>query len=485
MLIAAALAAAIFCFAKYVKLLPDWIIWKEKTIVCSQVEMPLLEEVSSMPADDPGDIPDEIVLKNRRLTVRKNDEKIWESPEGIKVSDFIWADIDRDEQCELLLLCWKIGRFGTHRPFWVREDEKEWSEHIFIYDWEEGQIKEKWMASDIGMDALSWSYDSVNKLLIRETNGRVTRWDYAAFGLSFVGECTEAKEITFLVTGDNLIHDSIIREADRKHNGDFSYLYEGAATEIKKADVAVLCQETVFVKDSREYSDYPFFGTPLGVGEAAVNAGFDLAAAATNHVLDKGMEGIDTTAAFFWQKNVPCLGIQDSSHQEYDPCYVLEKEGIRIAFLNYTFSTNGTPMPEAYPYAVHTLTDEEQVKKDIREAKKNSDFTLVIVHWGEEYREEIDTFQKKWTEIFAEENVDLVIGNHPHVLQKRGRVRRKDGQEMYVYYSLGNFVAAQREEVCQMGGLAEFSVRKSDRGACAAELSLRPVSNFMKAEILP
>lgn len=168
---AAALAAAVAIFA-WTKgaFLPRWILWQEKTLTLNAGE------------------PSAIVLKHRHLSVQKDGAIAWESPEGILVQDFLWCDINHDDKNELILLCWRIGRYGNARPFWVEKDEKTWSQHIYIYEWRDNEIHALWMASDIGMDVTSFDFNTTDRLLITETSGRITAWDWLNWGLSLIRE---------------------------------------------------------------------------------------------------------------------------------------------------------------------------------------------------------------------------------------------------------------------------------------------------------
>ena len=109
------------------------------------------------------------------------------------------------------------------------------------------------------------------------------------------------------------------------------------------------------------------------------------------------------------------VGINETE-DEYENIDIIEKNGIKIAVLNYTYGTNGISLPSDMPYAVDIL-DEDKVAKDIRFAEENADFTVVCPHWGTEYNLDVDNYQKKWTEFFRENGVDLVIGAHPHVIE--------------------------------------------------------------------
>lgn len=125
---------------------------------------------------------------------------------------------------------------------------------------------------------------------------------------------------------------------------------------------------------------------------------------------------------------------------------------------------------------VHLLEDENKITNDINKAKAESDFVIVFVHWGTEYVEEPDDFQQKWTQIFADCKVDVVVGTHPHAIQPCEIIRGDDGHEMLVYYSIGNYISAQPEESCIKGGMASFTVSLTPEGYKVTEYDFRPLT---------
>lgn len=163
-ILAAVITAATFAIC-YVEglFLPDWIEWKEKSIhvngntLCS--------------------------LDNRKLKVTYDDsEYVWRVPGKIKCQDFYIEDIDGDGLGEIILLCWKIGRYGKHRPFFVDRDELKWSQHIYIYTLDKNDVSQKWMASDIGMLVKDITVDNAT-VHITDINGKETDWGWRSFGL--------------------------------------------------------------------------------------------------------------------------------------------------------------------------------------------------------------------------------------------------------------------------------------------------------------
>ena len=445
--IAAVCIAAIALYIGYQHrhLLPLWVQWNSAEIHC----------------DD--DL--QIQLQDRTVIVRQDQIPLWQSDKEVQVQDILSCDIDHDAQQELLLLCWKRGRYGNSRPFWVTEDETNWSQHIYIYDYSIDGVIPIWMASNIGMDAVEWYFDSIQRLVITDTDGRKTAWDWVSWGLRNIPLEEPPAQLTFAALGDNLIHAQIYDYTFRHFGGCFDDLFANLQQELQQYDVTSINQETILVDQPGQYSSYPRFGTPVQVGEAIIDAGFEIVTCATNHALDKGPEAIDRTVSLFEENGVLCAGIQHTKDQTYRPYQILEQNGIRCAIFNYTQSTNGIPLPSDMPYILHTLDDPEQVENDLQTGIADSDFAIVYVHWGTEYAKEPDVFQQEWASLFANSGVDVVIGTHPHVLQPWEWVTGKDGNKTLIYYSLGNYISAQTEDACKIGGLAYFTLTQAN-GQC-------------------
>ena len=137
---------------------------------------------------------------------------------------------------------------------------------------------------------------------------------------------------------------------------------------------------------------------------------------------------------------------------------ILEKENIKIGLLNYTYGTNGIP---ASPPTIVNLIDFKTMQKDVLAAKqKNLDQLIVFLHWGKEYKLHPSEEQKKIAQFFLFENgVDIIIGSHPHVLQK-WKCLPMLKQDKAVVYSLGNFVSNQRTSPRDGGAMFELKLQR-------------------------
>lgn len=263
-------------------------------------------------------------------------------------------------------------------------------------------------------------------------------------GSQGTGESADTKnpEITLVMVGDILLH-TPVAESGRREDGsyDFTAVFDEMREEIAGADLALVNQEVIIGGEELGISGYPAFNAPYELGDALADAGFDVVLHATNHALDKGKKGILNCLAF-WEERYPgmaVLGIHDSQEGQKE-IYVYEQDGIRIAVLNYTYGTNGIPLPADMPYAVDML-ERDRVAEDLDKAGELADFVVVCPHWGTEYTLEATKEQKDWALFFADNGADLILGTHPHVIEPIEWIKTSDGsRDVLVYYSLGNFV---------------------------------------------
>lgn len=294
---------------------------------------------------------------------------------------------------------------------------------------------------------------------------------------------TPVPSVSLTMVGDMLMH-TPVEESALQEDGtyDFSAIFAETTELIQEADLALVNEEVIIGGEELGISGYPAFNAPFALGHELVEVGFDVMCHATNHALDKGKKGL-LSCINFWKKSYPeiaVLGVHDSRESQ-DSIYIYEQEGIKIAILNYTYGTNGIPLPEDMPYAVDML-EQEKVVADIAKAEEMADFTIVCPHWGTEYVLGTSSMQNKWTEIFLENGVDLVLGTHPHVIEPIEWVTDEEtGQEMLVYYSLGNFVnwtSSSGEGIANrmVGGMAQVTVERNEAGEVSiSEYDVEPL----------
>lgn len=276
---------------------------------------------------------------------------------------------------------------------------------------------------------------------------------------------SKENELDLVMAGDVLLHTRLAYwSEDGKGGYDFNPIFKLIKPIIKKADLAIVNQETILGGKELGVSGYPTFNGPYELGDAIANAGFDVVLQSNNHSLDRGKQGI-YNCLNFWKKypKIKTVGINTSEAQKKKLC-IYKKNGIKVAILNYTYGTNGIPLPKGMPYAVNYLVKDEVIN-DIKRAEKEADFTIVCPHWGTEYYRGITDYQKAWSKIFLENGVDLVLGCHPHVIEPIKYVTdKKTGHKMLVYYSLGNFVNSTMSDGRvgdrYVGGLAKVKLKR-------------------------
>ena len=279
--------------------------------------------------------------------------------------------------------------------------------------------------------------------------------------------------VNIIMVGDILLHTPVEEAAKNDETGiyDFDFIFDNSKDKISSADIAIANQEVIIGGEDLKVSGYPAFNAPYEIGDALCDAGFDVVCHATNHALDKGKKGI-LNCLDYWRTNHPDIvvtGIYDNEEDaSYDSIPVIEKNGIRIAILNYTYGTNGIAPPSDMPYAVSML-DKERVVTQLDLAEETADFTIVCPHWGVEYNLGYSGEQEKWAKLFIEHGADAVIGTHPHVIEPLVMY-----EDVPVYYSLGNFVnwtSGTGKGVANrmVGGMADITISRKDDGSVSID----------------
>lgn len=272
----------------------------------------------------------------------------------------------------------------------------------------------------------------------------------------------EEKEVEYkasmVMVGDNLIHSSVYKDASDGQGGyDFTKMYELIKPIVSTYDIAYYNQETILGGKELGVNDYPTFNSPQEVGDAMIDAGFNLVSLASNHTMDSGEKAVLSSRSY-WDSKEDVLAVGSyASQEDRDKVRIVEKNHITYTMLNYTYGTNGIPVPKGKEYLVNVWpTDlemndverdteyqnyKEQVKKDIEAVRSQVDVLIVAMHWGIEYTDEPTEYEKDMAEYLASLGVDIIIGAHPHVIQPVTWI-----DNTLVIYSLGNFISAQYQD---------------------------------------
>lgn len=276
----------------------------------------------------------------------------------------------------------------------------------------------------------------------------------------------ETVRLSFIAAGDNITHGHIYVQARAYAAGtdkgyDFYPMYEDIASLIANADIAFVNQETVMAGDAKYgLSGYPYFNSPQMMGKTLVGLGFDVINTATNHLLDKGESGMLDNIAFWETQPVTVIG-EYRDRDDYNTIRVYEKDGVRIAFLAYTYDTNGLYLPRGSS-AVVPYIDDSEIARQITEAKKISDLVFVSMHWGTENSFAQNAQQTKTAQVIADAGADVIIGHHPHVLQTIEWIEGKNGGKTLCVYSLGNLISTMPNAANMVGGIITFDIVVTD-----------------------
>jgi len=259
--------------------------------------------------------------------------------------------------------------------------------------------------------------------------------------------------------GDILIHDWVYEDAKTDSTYDFKPMLANVKGLMQKPDLLTANEETILGGVEMGISSYPTFNSPQQVGDAFIDAGVDIVSTANNHSLDKGERGILAEIDYFNRVGLPYVGSFINS-QDQQTLRVKNVNGIKLAFLSYTYGTNGIPIPSGKDYLVNII-DKEKMKAEIQRAKKTADVVIMSIHWGTEYQRTPSLQQKELAQYLVNEGVDIIFGSHPHVLQPMEWLTDKNGQKSFVFYSLGNFLSGQMHDYKDIGGLATITINKS------------------------
>ncbi len=276
-----------------------------------------------------------------------------------------------------------------------------------------------------------------------------------------IDEVKEDSVVSFMAVGDNLIHGAIYMDAYARHGKyEFRDMYEPVKEFVQSKDIAYINQETPLGGTQLGLSHYPMFNSPQEVGEALVDTGFDWIKTASNHSMDKFEKGILSSLEFWNQyEDIVTVGTNASFEEQKENKYIVRND-VKFGVLGYTYGTNGISLPSGKEYLVN-LINKDRIKEDVERLKGTCDSIIVSIHWGEEYQTKPNAEQKELAKFIANLGVDVIIGEHPHVIQPMDWVERDDGKETLVIYSLGNFLSSQVTIEGMLGGCAAFDIRKN------------------------
>lgn len=272
-------------------------------------------------------------------------------------------------------------------------------------------------------------------------------------------------KINLLFVGDIMGHDPQIKSAEVTKNKSYNYepCFQYVKPIIEKADLAIANLE-VTLPGEPPYRGYPQFRSPDELALALRLAGFDLLVTANNHSNDAGKKGVINTISTvkdygFYQTGT----FKNKEERELFYPLIVYKNDFKIAFLNYTYGTNGL---KTRPPVIVNYIDEKLIEEDMKLAHQlQPDAIIVITHWGKEYKYVENEKQRKLAKKIFNWGADLIIGMHPHVVQpiREMEILQQDStlKKTLVTYSLGNFISGQTTPNTEGGFMFEVALEKN------------------------
>ena len=295
---------------------------------------------------------------------------------------------------------------------------------------------------------------------------------------------SSSEDISICMVGDLLIHLPILDYA-KTEGYNFDFIFENMEKYIKEYDIKIINEEVLIAGANFSIKGYPKFNSPLELADSVAKAGFNVILKSTNHVNDLGEE-----ARLFdlnnWKKfpNIKVTGSYQNEEEAQKITY-FEIKGIKIALLNYCYGSNRLLRNS---YTINKI-NYDKIKNDINKSKsEGADIIIVMPHWGKEYSLKTNTYQNKWSKIFFELGVDIVIGTHPHVIQPVEIIEDKDkNRKMYIFYSLGNFInstSSRKKNVFWrfLGGMAHIIIGKVNNKPVIKNIKFIPLITHINPE---
>lgn len=275
----------------------------------------------------------------------------------------------------------------------------------------------------------------------------------------------EPQRVELLFVGDAMQHQAQLDRA--KELGGGSYDYSGCFTliapEITSADYAV-CNLEVPLGGGPSYTGYPCFSAPDSYAVALKDAGFDMFLTANNHCLDRRDRAARRTISTLDSLGIDHIGTyRDAAMRDSLVPFIKDIKGFKVGFLNYTYGTNGIEPTDGVEVA---LIDKERIDREIRKTREaGAEIIVAAMHWGVEYVLLQNRNQEDIADFLIDRGVDLIIGGHPHVIQPMKVVRNeKEGKDVLLVYSLGNFISNMKTADTRGGALVRATLERGADG---------------------
>ncbi|GIZ16494.1 CapA family protein [Capnocytophaga catalasegens] len=280
--------------------------------------------------------------------------------------------------------------------------------------------------------------------------------------LNYFSFSQEKNAMSLLFMGDIMGHEPQITSAYDADTKTYNYdsVFAQILPIIKQNDFGIANLEVTLAGEP--YSGYPMFSSPDALVQACKKSGINVMVTANNHSCDRGKKGVVRTLDVLDSLQILHTGtFRNQQEREEKNLLILEKNNIKVGILNYTYGTNGMPIPEP---TIVNLLDTITIVSDIAKARnKGLDKLIATVHWGNEYQQSPSKKQEEMANFLFDKGIDIIIGSHPHVLQPMVYYPAQEHKkEQMIVYSLGNFVSNQRKPNTDGGAMVKLVFEKEN-----------------------
>ena len=304
---------------------------------------------------------------------------------------------------------------------------------------------------------------------------------------SIGGKVESIKTVKIAAVGDILCQMDMIEDAYSDGNYDFYNMFSNITKYVQNSDIAIGTLETNFVDNN--YSGYAKYNAPIEFLQAVKKSGINLVSIAHNHQLDYGIEGRNTTIEKIQDEDISVTGIANNAENEEKEFTGIIKEinDIKIAFLGYTYGVSNSARLTEDEKSSSNIYSEELVSKDLQYAKQNSNYIVVIMHWGNVNDNTISEEQNNITGFLVNNGADMILGSHPSVVEPMQMLQDSEGKNILVAYSLGNYISSLKYENADVELILNIQIAKSpdSEKAVLQKVDYTPIymlDNGIKAE---
>lgn len=261
--------------------------------------------------------------------------------------------------------------------------------------------------------------------------------------------------------GDILCQMDMIEDANNGNGYDFSHMFNEITQYVKNSDLTFGTLETNFTDN--DFSGVGKYNSPIEFLTATKNSGVNLVSVAHNHELDYGIDGLNTTVQKIQEAGMNITGLKNNPENENKEFTGLIKDvnGIKIAFLGYTYGLSNEQELSDEEKSMANIYTDELATKDLEYAKENSNFIIVMMHWGNVNESTISDEQRNIAQFLIGNGADIILGSHPSVVEPMEIVQNGEGKNILVAYSLGNYISSLKYEDANLELVLNIEIAKN------------------------